>query len=84
MNYKFYSPDIVILDINFSDSKISGYDILKAIKSKIPKSKIIMLTAFGEDDPPFAALQARLPIEALAKPRHLLTGEPDQSRYAPC
>ncbi|MFZ1977128.1 MAG: response regulator transcription factor [Bacteroidota bacterium] len=50
MNHKFDSPDIVLLDINFSDSKISGYDILKAIKSKIPESKIIMITAFGEDE----------------------------------
>jgi DNA-binding NarL/FixJ family response regulator len=50
MNQKYDSPDIVMLDINFSDSKMSGYDILKALKSKIPKSKIIMLTAFGEDE----------------------------------
>ena len=29
---------------------MSGYDILKAIKLKMPSSKIIMMTAFGEDE----------------------------------
>jgi DNA-binding NarL/FixJ family response regulator len=50
-------PDLLLLDINFSSSKMSGYDLLKQCQISLPKTKIIMMTAFGEDEHLRHALQ---------------------------
>jgi DNA-binding NarL/FixJ family response regulator len=43
-------PDLLLLDINFSSSKMSGYGLLKQSPSYLPSTKIIMMTAFGEEE----------------------------------
>lgn len=41
------SPDLVILDIMLPD--VSGYDVCRAIKEKLPSTRVIMLSAKGEE-----------------------------------
>lgn len=41
------APDLVILDIMLPDA--SGYDICRTIKAKLPSTRVIMLSAKGEE-----------------------------------
>lgn len=41
------APDLVILDIMLPD--VSGYDVCRAIKAKLPATRVIMLSAKGEE-----------------------------------
>jgi DNA-binding response OmpR family regulator len=41
------APDLVILDIMLPD--VSGYDVCRTLKSKLPATRVIMLSAKGEE-----------------------------------
>lgn len=41
------APDLVILDIMLPD--ISGYDVCRQVKAKLPSARVIMLSAKGEE-----------------------------------
>jgi two-component system, response regulator YesN len=43
-------PEIILLDLNFSSSKMSGFELLQSIGLLPMKTKILMLTAFGGDE----------------------------------
>jgi two-component system response regulator DevR len=51
-----YEPDVVVMDIRLSDG--SGIDACHAIVKTHPKTKVIMLTSFAEDDLLFSAIAA--------------------------
>jgi DNA-binding NarL/FixJ family response regulator len=43
---KFYKPDVVLLDIDFTRTKESGVDILKTIRKSNLKIKVLVLTSY--------------------------------------
>jgi DNA-binding response OmpR family regulator len=43
------SPDIVLLDIMFPESKTQGFDAAREIKSRFPQLPIIVLTAINRE-----------------------------------
>jgi len=43
------SPDIVLLDIMFPESKTQGFDAARAIKARYPQLPIIVLTAINRE-----------------------------------
>jgi DNA-binding NarL/FixJ family response regulator len=53
---KAVNPDIILMDIEMPGG--NGIDGVKAVKKIFPRIKIIMQTAFDDDDKVFAALQA--------------------------
>jgi DNA-binding NarL/FixJ family response regulator len=52
----FAKPDIILMDIEMPGG--NGIDGVRVIKQNYPQIKIIMQTAFDDDDKVFAALQA--------------------------
>jgi DNA-binding NarL/FixJ family response regulator len=50
------NPDIILMDIEMP--VVNGLEGVKAVKQQYPHIKIIMQTAFDDDDKVFAALQA--------------------------
>jgi two-component system NarL family response regulator len=48
-------PDIILMDIKMSD--ISGIDVLRMIKAKMPDIRIVMLTSSEEDEDLFDAVR---------------------------
>ena len=51
-----HDPDVVLLDINLPG--LSGIDCLPELKRKTPRTEILILTAYEEDDNIFRALKA--------------------------
>ena len=49
-------PDIVLMDIRLADG--SGIDACERIVSRLPETKVIMLTSYAEDELLFAAIRA--------------------------
>jgi len=49
-------PDIVLMDIKMPDC--SGLEATRLIKSKMPQAKIVMVTAFDDDDDLFEAIKS--------------------------
>jgi DNA-binding NarL/FixJ family response regulator len=49
ISYVSIFPEIILLDVYFSGSNMTGLDALPLIKKFAPKSKIIILTAFEEE-----------------------------------
>lgn len=49
-------PDIILMDIEMPE--VNGLEGVKQVKQQYPEIKIIMQTAFDDDDKVFAALQA--------------------------
>lgn len=49
-------PDIVLMDIRLAGG--SGIEACEQIMSKLPETKVIMLTSYAEDDMLFAAIRA--------------------------
>jgi DNA-binding NarL/FixJ family response regulator len=49
-------PDIILMDIEMPD--VNGIEGVKLVKRNYPNTKILMQTAFDDDDKVFAALQA--------------------------
>jgi DNA-binding NarL/FixJ family response regulator len=43
---KYYKPDVVLLDIDFTKTKESGVDILKTIRKSDKKVKVLVLTSY--------------------------------------
>lgn len=51
-----HRPDIVIMDIHFQGD--SGIDACRKIRQRHPQTKVIMLTAYAEDELLFGAIEA--------------------------
>lgn len=49
-------PDIVLMDIKMPDC--SGLEATRLIKAKMPQAKIVMVTAFDDDDDLFEAMKS--------------------------
>ena len=49
-------PDIVLMDIKMPDC--SGLEATRIIKSKMPQAKVVMVTAFDDDDNLFEAMKS--------------------------
>jgi two-component system response regulator DevR len=49
-------PDVVVLDVRLPDG--SGIDLCREIRSKLPETKCIMLTAYDDDHASYAAVLA--------------------------
>lgn len=48
--YKIESPDIIILDLNMSEVRKDGIDVLSQIMSIDPEAVVIIISAVGYDD----------------------------------
>lgn len=51
-----FKPDVVVLDIRLGGS--NGIDVCREITSRLPNTKVIMLTSYAEDEMLFAAIRA--------------------------
>lgn len=51
-----FQPDVVLMDINLPG--ISGIEVTARIKPRLPDTRIIMVTVYGDHDKIFAALKA--------------------------
>ncbi len=49
-------PDVVVLDVRLPDG--SGIDLCRQIRSRVPETKCIMLTAYDDDHASYAAVLA--------------------------
>ena len=49
-------PDVVLMDIGLP--KMSGVDCVRQLKLKLPKTRVLMLTVYGDSDRVFSALLA--------------------------
>jgi DNA-binding NarL/FixJ family response regulator len=56
LNTELSKPDLILMDIEMPE--VNGIEGVKAIKRYFPEIKIIMQTAFDDDDKVFAAIQA--------------------------
>ncbi len=54
-DYETTTPDIILMDIEMP--KVDGLEGVRLLKQKFPQVKIIMQTAFDDDDKIFTALQ---------------------------
>ncbi len=53
---KHYHPDVILMDIRLKQG--SGIDACQRIMEELPKTRIIMLTSYAEDELLFAAIRA--------------------------
>ena len=51
-------PDVVLMDIQMSDSEIDGIEATRQIMTQNEKTKILMVTMFEDDQSVFAAMRA--------------------------
>jgi len=56
MQYEVYKPDVVLMDIQMNGC--DGIETTRIIKKKYPAAKIVMLTAFEDEEKILAAIQA--------------------------
>ena len=49
-------PDVVIMDIRLPDG--SGIEATREIRARLPKTQVLMLTTFADDDALFASIMA--------------------------
>src|ERR1700736_5576920 len=49
-------PDVVIMDIRLPDG--SGIEATREIRARLPKTQVLMLTSFADDDALFASIMA--------------------------
>ena len=63
--YNKYKPEIIICDINLPD--ISGLEVLKTIRMYDYKTRVIMLTAYSDNEKLFEAVKLKL-TDYLIKP----------------
>ncbi len=55
---KEHAPDVVLLDLYLNTSQISGLDVLKQIRQISPATRVVILTAYSDEQTVFPALQA--------------------------
>ena len=56
IKFEMLQPELVLMDIQMADC--DGIQTTKMIKKEYPEAKIVMLTAVGDDESLFAAMQA--------------------------
>src|SRR6195256_5152796 len=56
-------PDVVIMDIRLPDG--SGIEATREIRARLPKTQVLMLTTFADDDALFASIMAGGPRDVL-------------------
>src|SRR3970040_1457351 len=49
-------PDVVVMDVRLADG--SGIEATREIRAKHPKTQVVMLTSFADDEALFASLMA--------------------------
>jgi two-component system, NarL family, response regulator DevR len=49
-------PDIIVMDVRLADG--SGIEATREIRAKLPKTQVLMLTTFADDDALFASIMA--------------------------
>src|SRR5713226_3521281 len=49
-------PDVVVMDVRLADG--SGIEATREIRAKLPKTQVLMLTTFADDEAPFASIMA--------------------------
>lgn len=49
-------PDVIVMDVQLSDG--SGIEVTREIRSRLPETKVLMLTAFADDEALFASILA--------------------------
>jgi DNA-binding NarL/FixJ family response regulator len=54
--YQTHLPDLIILDWRLPDA--SGLDLLRSLRSRYPKAKVLILTAFDTEENVYKAFQA--------------------------
>jgi NarL family two-component system response regulator LiaR len=55
---KEHAPDVVLLDLYLNTSQISGLGALKEIRQISPATRVVILTAYSDEQTVFPALQA--------------------------
>ncbi len=53
---RLYRPDIVVMDVRLPDG--SGVEACRAIRDELPKTRVIMLTSFPDDEAVLSAIVA--------------------------
>ena len=49
-------PDVIVMDVRLSDG--SGIEATREIRAKLPKTRVLMLTSFADDEALFASIMA--------------------------
>src|SRR5438309_11920378 len=49
-------PDVVVMDVRLADG--SGIEATREIRAKLPKTQVLMLTTFADDEALFASIMA--------------------------
>lgn len=49
-------PDVIVMDVRLADG--SGIEATREIRAKLPKTQVLMLTTFADDDALFASIMA--------------------------
>lgn len=44
-----HQPDLILLDVQLEDSRLSGFDVLRAAKMQRPTVKVLMVTGYQDD-----------------------------------
>src|SRR5207245_1109063 len=49
-------PDVIVMDVRLADG--SGIEATREIRARLPKTQVLMLTTFGDDEALFASIMA--------------------------
>lgn len=44
-----YQPDLILLDVQLADSRLSGFDVLREAKARRPTAKVLMVTGYQDE-----------------------------------
>jgi len=66
---KEHAPDVVLLDLHLETSQLDGLAALREIRQISPATRVVILTAYSDEQTVFPALQAGA-IGYMLKDRH--------------
>lgn len=78
--YKDVKPNLTFLDIRMP--KMDGYDAFFKIKQYDPNAKIILITAYNQDEKKYLKAKSMSLLDAISKPYSFDTLEKLISKYA--